>query len=98
MTNKIAVIGFGNIAKAIITPLLDKNLLRPENVICIVNSKKSLEKIKESYKYKVNVFLSNSKDSKLVGECNVKLLCIKPQKLNEIAEFHNNNIKENLLI
>ena len=40
MTFKIAVIGFGNIAKAIITPLLDKKLIKPENVYCVVNSKK----------------------------------------------------------
>ena len=41
MTFKIAIIGFGNIAKAILTPLLDQNLLRPEDVYCLVNSKKS---------------------------------------------------------
>ena len=46
MTDKIAIIGFGNIAKAIITPLLDKNLIQPENVFCVVNSEKSLENIK----------------------------------------------------
>ena len=51
MTNKIAVIGFGNIAKAIITPLLDKKLIQPENVFCLVKSKKSLENIKKNYKF-----------------------------------------------
>ena len=40
MTDKIAIIGFGNIAKAIITPLLEKELIKPENVYCVVNSKK----------------------------------------------------------
>ena len=47
MTSKIAVIGFGNIAKAIITPLFDKKLIKPENVYCLVNTKKSLENIKK---------------------------------------------------
>jgi len=42
VTDQIAIIGFGNIANAIITPLLDKKLIQPENVFCIVNSKKSL--------------------------------------------------------
>ena len=46
MTDKIAIIGFGNIAKAIITPLLDKELIQPKNVYCLVNSQKSLENIK----------------------------------------------------
>ena len=46
MTDKIAVIGFGNIASAIVTPLLDNKLIQPENVFCVVNTEKSLEKIK----------------------------------------------------
>ena len=55
MTDKIAIIGFGNIAKAIITPLLDKNLIQAENVYCVVNSEKSLENIKKNYKHNINV-------------------------------------------
>ena len=47
MTNQIAIIGFGNIAKAIITPLLDKKIIHPDNVYCVVNSEKSLENIKK---------------------------------------------------
>ena len=43
MTDKIAIIGFGNIAKAIITPLLEKKLIQPEDVFCVVKSKKSFE-------------------------------------------------------
>jgi len=52
VTDKIAIIGFGNIAKAIITPLLDKKIINPKDVFCLVNSKKSLESIKKNYKYK----------------------------------------------
>ena len=47
MIDKIAIIGFGNIAKAIITPLLDKKIIQPENVYCVVKSKKSFENIKK---------------------------------------------------
>ena len=57
MTSKIAVIGFGNIAKAIITPLFDKKLLNPKDVYCLVNTKKSLENIRKNYKYDVNICL-----------------------------------------
>ena len=60
MTQKIAIIGFGNIAKAIITPLLDKKLIHPENIHCVVNSEKSLENIKKNYKHNINVYESNS--------------------------------------
>jgi len=94
--SKIAVIGFGNIAKAIITPLFDKNLLNPEDVYCLVNTKKSLENIRKNYKYNINIFQSNSKDSEIIWDCQVKLLSVKPQQLKNIIEVNKN--KENLLV
>ena len=97
MTNKIAVIGFGNIAKAIITPLLDKKLIHPEDVYCLVNSKKSLEDIKNKYKYDVNICQADSKDSNFVWDCNVKLLSVKPQQLKQINDLSNDK-NENLLV
>ena len=97
MTRKIAVIGFGNIAKAIVTPLLDKKLLDPKDVYCLVNTKKSLENIRKNYKYDINIFQASSKDSEIIWNCQVKLLSVKPQQLKNINEFGNNN-KKNLLV
>ena len=98
MTEKIAIIGFGNIAKAIITPLLDKKLIHPENIYCVVNSEKSLENVKNKYKYNVNVYKSGSKESRIIWDCQVKLLSVKPQNLKDITEAHNLKINEILLI
>ena len=47
MSLKLGVIGFGNIAKAIVTPLLEQQILQPEELVCLVNSKKSFENIKK---------------------------------------------------
>ena len=96
MTSKIAVIGFGNIAKAIITPLFDKNLLNPKDVYCLVNTKKSLENIRKNYKYDINIFQANSKGSEIIWDCKVKLLSVKPQQLKNIIELEKN--KNNLLV
>ena len=96
MTSKIAVIGFGNIAKAIITPLFDKKLLNPKDVYCLVNTKKSLENIRKNYKYDINVFQANSKGSEIIWDCKVKLLSVKPQQLKNIIELEKN--KNNLLV
>ena len=98
MIDKIAIIGFGNIAKAIITPLLDKKIIQPENVYCVVKSEKSLENIKKNYKYNVNVYQSSSEDSKIIWDCQVKLLSVKPQHLKDIIEPDNIKIKDNLII
>ena len=96
MTSKIAVIGFGNIAKAIITPLFEKKLLNPKDIYCLVNTKKSLENIRKNYKYDINIFQANSKDSEIVWDCKVKLLSVKPQQLKNIIELEKN--KNNLLV
>ena len=96
MTCKIAVIGFGNIAQAIITPLFDKKILNPKDVFCLVNTKKSLENIKKNYKYDINIFQANSKDSEIIWDCKVKLLSVKPQQLKNIIELEKN--KNNLLV
>ena len=98
MTEKIAIIGFGNIANAIITPLLDKKLIQPENLFCVVNSKKSLENIKKNYKYDINIFESSSKESEIIWNCQVKLLSVKPQHLKEINEPNNIKIEDSLLV
>ena len=98
MTDKIAIIGFGNIAKAIITPLLDKKLIHPENVFCVVNSEKSLENIKQNYKHNINVYTSSSKDSNIIWDCRLKLLSVKPQHLKDITEVDSNKKNDNLLV
>jgi len=97
VTDKIAIIGFGNFAKAIVTPLLDKKLIQPENVFCVVKSEKSIENIKKNYKYNINVFKSGSKESKIIWDCQYKLLSIKPQQLNDISEARIKN-KDNLIV
>ncbi len=99
MPRKIAVIGFGNIAKAIITPLFDKKLLDPRDVYCLVNTKKSLESIRKNYKYDINIFQSNCKDSGIIWDCEVKLLSVKPQQLKNITVIEkNSNNNRNLLV
>ena len=97
MKSKIAIIGFGNIAKAIITPLLDKKLINEKDVYCLVNTKRSCENLKKNYKYKINIFHKNSEDSRLIWDCQVKLLSVKPQNFKDIVEIQNNQ-SNNLLI
>jgi hypothetical protein len=93
VTSKTAVIGFGNIAKAIITPLFDKKLLNPKDIYCLVNTKKSLENIRKNYKYDINIFQANSKGSEIIWDCKVKLLSVKPQQLKNIIELEKNKNK-----
>ena len=98
MNHKIGVIGFGNIAKAIITPLLEQNILKPEEIICLVNSKKSFENIKKNYKYKINIYHLNCSEANLVWHCPIKLLAVKPQQLKNIKEINFAETNKHILI
>jgi len=98
VTDKIGIIGFGNIAKAIITPLLDNKLIYSENIYCVVNSEESLENIKKNYKHNINVYKSGSKESKIVWDCQYKLLSIKPQQFNDISEPYYIKNNDNLIV
>ena len=98
MKFKLGVIGFGNIAKAIVTPLLDKQLLRPDEIICLVNSKQSCDNLKLNYKYKINIYHKNSSEKNLVWDCPLKILAVKPQQLKNIQEINFNREDKDILI
>ena len=98
MLNKIGIIGFGNIAKAIISPLIESDFINPSQVYCLVKSKKSFDEISNSYPHKVNVFHSNSSDSKLVWDAPIKLLSIKPQQLSDLIIVPENENKSSTII
>lgn len=98
MSYKLGIIGFGNIAKAIVNPLLEKNYLDPDQVYCLVKSSKSLDNIKNSYPYKINVFLADSSDSKLVWNSPVKILSVKPQQLDDLIEISPTKNQSNTIV
>ena len=98
MSYKLGVIGFGNIAKAIITPILDQKLIKSNEVICLVNSQKSFENIKKFYKYDIDVFTASSDKAHLVWDCPTKLLSIKPQQLENIEEINTKKNTDNILV
>ena len=54
--------------------------------------------IKKNFKYDVNIFQADSKESNLIWDCQVKLLSVKPQQLKEISELDNHKKNENLLV
>ena len=98
MSYKLGVIGFGNIAQAIITPLLDQQLIKSNEIICIVNSKKSFENLKKFYKHSIDIFLASSVQAHLVWNCPTKLLSIKPQQLESIQEINTKNNAESIIV
>ena len=98
MSYKLGVIGFGNIAQAIITPIIEQKLIKSNEIICLVNSQKSFENIKKFYKYDIDIFPVSSDKANLVWNCPTKLLSIKPQQLENIEEINTKKNTDNILV
>ena len=77
--------------EAILKGLLD-NVLKPQDVICVDKSKESLDRIAKSYQVVCSAEISAIKD------CDVVLLAVKPQNMDEVLPLMGKVISEKTLI
>ena len=86
MEISLGIIGFGRIAKAIISPLFESGEYKPENVLGIVGKSTSISSVLRGLPKGVKVVSAEETSSKEVWEAPVKLLAVKPQQFGNIAE------------
>ena len=86
MENSIGVIGFGRIAKAIISPLCERGEYKSENVFGIVGSASSISTALSDLPKGVKIVSSDDTLSREVWNAPLKLLAVKPQQLGKIKE------------
>jgi len=86
LLESIGVIGFGKIAQAIITPLLEQNKIDQKRVFCVVKSDDSIERIKREYPFKINIYSVEDPNYKFAWNSSINILAVKPQQLNEVAD------------
>ncbi len=87
MEVSIGVIGLGRIAKAIISPLLERGEYEPEQVFGIVGSPSSVSPALIDLPAGVRVVSSEDYLSKEAWSSPLKLLAIKPQQFGKIKEL-----------
>lgn len=89
--HKITVVGFGNMAEAIIRGLLDSRLVKSGQVSGFEPNPKRQNLIKKKY----NINFSNNSSS-LLKDCDVVLLAVKPQNIKEallaLSDSYNNQL------
>ena len=86
MDISIGVIGFGRIAKAIISPLFERGECKVEQVFGIVGRSSSIEAALSDLPNGLKVVSSDDVLSKEVWSAPLKLLAVKPQQLCKIKE------------
>jgi pyrroline-5-carboxylate reductase len=88
---KLGIVGTGNMGEAILKGLLD-NVLTKNDVICVDKSLESLDRI--SKKYQVKCF----PDITQIKDCDVVLLAVKPQNMDEVLPELGKIVSANTLI
>ena len=87
MEISIGIIGFGRIAKAIISPLLERGDYKAENVFGIVGGNSNIPSTLSEIPKGVKVVSSDNALSREVWSAPLKLLAVKPQQFGEIKEY-----------
>jgi pyrroline-5-carboxylate reductase len=88
---KIGIVGTGNMGEAILKGLLD-NVLTTQDIICVDKSQESLDRIAKSHQVVCSSEISAIKD------CEVVLLAVKPQNMDEVLPSIGKVITEKTLI
>ena len=88
---KLGIVGTGNMGEAILKGLID-NVLKTQDIICVDKSQESLDRIAKSYQVVCSAEISVIKD------CDVVLLAVKPQNMDEVLPSLGKVISEKTLI
>lgn len=90
---KIGFIGCGNMAKTIISGLIDSRTFAPDEIIASDHDREQLLKAESKYGIRIT-----SNNSELVLESEMIVLAVKPQVLPEVVYEICNTVSENKLI
>jgi pyrroline-5-carboxylate reductase len=88
---KLGIVGTGNMGEAILKGLID-NVLKTQDIICVDKSQESLDRIAKAYQVVCSAEISAIKD------CDVVLLAVKPQNMDEVLPLMGKVISEKTLI
>jgi pyrroline-5-carboxylate reductase len=88
---KLGIVGTGNMGEAILKGLLD-NVLKTQDIICVDKSQESLDRIAKAYQVVCFAEMSAIKD------CEVVLLAVRPQNMDEVLPLMGKVISEKTLI
>jgi len=88
---KLGIVGTGNMGEAILKGLLD-NILTKNDVVCVDKSSESLDRIAKKYQVICSQSISQIKD------CEVVLLAVKPQNMDEVLPELGKVISDKTLI
>lgn len=93
MEKKIGFIGLGNMATAIIGGLLEKEVVKAENIIGYDKFSQAEEKVKE--KYNITVAMN---EQETAASADVLFLAVKPNVLPEILPLISGHIRKDTLV
>ena len=88
---KIGIVGTGNMGEAILKGLLD-NVVSAQDIVCVDKVQASVDHISQRYQVVCSTEISAIKD------CDVLVLGVKPQNMDEVLPLLGKHINQNTLI
>ncbi len=101
MPLSIGIIGLGRMAQAILTPLIEKEDFKVNEVLGVVGQEETAKRLLEQMPKGINIFHARDERSKEIWSAPIKILAVKPQQLNQIQEnkdYINLNNEKPLLV
>ena len=81
----VGVIGLGQMAKAVVEPLLQRGVLQPSEILAVVATMASRQKLLETLPEGVTICTADNPSAAKVWQAPVQLLAVKPQQLDQIS-------------
>lgn len=90
---KIGFIGLGNMADAMISGMLRKNIVKPDDIIGCAKTKATLDRMKNKYDICVT-----DKNTDVAAQSDILILAVKPQYMEEVISEIKDSTSLNTLI
>ncbi len=81
----LGVIGFGRIAQAVLSPLLNGESSRYSDILAVVGHEKSVQKLYGKFPDSLTLVAATDQRSKEVWKCPFQILAVKPQQLDDVV-------------
>ena len=89
MTVSVGVIGLGRMARALICPLIERGVLQASDVIGVVATEASAQRLQSELPNGLAVFAASDPRAMDAWNASVQFLAVKPQQLDAVAECVN---------
>ncbi len=86
MTSTLGIIGLGQMAQALLLPLIEAKKIAPENIFAVVKNTASVKRLKSELPNGLNLVTADDSNAFKAWQSAIVLLSVKPQQFSEVID------------